>query len=275
MLVRQATTRECDRLFREKIRRHHPGERFDRYRRRHAPFRAAITFLQKGTPLQGATPQTVTFGSACTSGSVIVAAVLSFGTGGGNTISVSDPTNGTYTAITPKDTQFTNHSGQLFYVSNTAATALTLSGSDGSGSNHLALFIAEFSGLSTTLDGSAATTTHNSTATPTTDAITTANANDLLLSLIGDDTNANSSSAGSGWSDAGTISGPLVGTMEYKIVSSTGSYSGTVTFNAAETDWVGVVAALKATAAGGLLINTDFTPGAGGQAVPQPNAVAW
>ena len=207
------------------------------------PAHANWVHKQDCTISQGATPQTCVFGSANTSGSVIVASIFSSPTGT-FTPAVSDGTNGSYTALAPADSN-AGHNVKLFYVANTANTALTITCADNGGSNHLICAGAEFTGGTTTVDKSAGTTTHTAGTAISSDSITTTNANDLLIGALAD-CSAGTITQGAGWTSDGISTTSCNMVMEYQIVSATSTYAATATLNNSQSDWVAVIGSWKA-----------------------------
>lgn len=124
------------------------------------------------------TTATLAFGSPVTAGDLVV---VSAGWDGAGTVTVSDSVNGT---LTLAGTPASNNIG-TWYFPNSAAGSDTVTTTT-SVAAHYALCIAEFSGAATVspLDGTPAYNNVASGTTITTGAVTTSNANDIMVAAI-------------------------------------------------------------------------------------------
>lgn len=204
----------------------------------------AWTRLQLATPVQGASPQTISFPNPCTPGSIIVVGVFDSPIDVNPVLSVSDPTNGAYTMLTPASNNGSDSVVQIWIVKNTGSTALTITGDDSLTSNHFVMFASEWSGGTLNTDGTSAIAAFPSTATPTTPGINPIGLSDFLVAVIGDP-NAGSINLGAGWNSEGISNGAVVALMESQANVAPGSYSATATLNTPETTYAGVLAALQ------------------------------
>jgi hypothetical protein len=174
---------------------------------------------------------TLTFNSACTPGSMLVAWV-----GNANasaSLSASDPTNGAYTRNAQSQGN-TNTLAICTFPNNASSAALVVTFSESGGGGNLFCCIEEWSGVSASspFDKSAVNTqgvTTNLTVGPT--AATTF-ANELVLAGFAISNSQTNTAGGSYTQDpnAGSTSG-VAGRLgvEYQNVSSTGTYSATFT----------------------------------------------
>ena len=164
--------------------------------------------------------------------------------------SVTDTQGNTYTLIGSPQTWSPYHFVErLYYAKNIKGgantTTVTLSGS-----KYMEVHLYDYSGLDTSspLDASATPQTGTSV-TGTSGILTTSNANDLLFGFFHSDNNV-TNTAGSGFTGR-TLSAeggyPLA---EDKYVTSTNSYSATMSFSGSA-DYVGFLVAFKAAASGG------------------------
>lgn len=172
-----------------------------------------------------------TFGSATTTGSLLVATVIY--SGGFVPGTVTDSNGNTYTQAV--HVNFASVGGvAIFYKENsTGGSSNQVSvpvaiGAFGSG----AVAIAEFSGVATasSSDGTPASTTGtNNTTTPTTPSITTSASGSLVIGVFIDvDGGANTYTAGSGYTNlyaSSNIDGTFGGAAEYQVVGGAGAYA--------------------------------------------------
>jgi hypothetical protein len=202
---------------------------------------AVWTRLQNVTPVQGGSPQTITFESNCTPGSIIIVGVGNDPQGNA-TIEVSDPTNGSYSVLGTSTNG--DATAQVFAIENTASTALTITVTSTVDSNHVLVMMSEYSGGTLSVDSTAPITAFTQTSAPSTPSLTTTVANDLLVAVfiylgIG------SISIGSGWTDEGTTNGGDDGLMESQYNVGIGTYTATCNTSDATTSYAGVLVALK------------------------------
>lgn len=157
----------------------------------------AFGFLQSRSTV-GADPLALAYNGAVTPGSLLIAAV--FWDQNTQTCSVSDPTNGTWTAIGSPTTGAGSLAGfrrQMFWKLNTASTAITVTADcSGTGASD-GLAIHEYSyGATPSIDGTPVYD-NVSSSTPTTSAIITTQNADLLFAM--DTVTGSVSSAGTGY----------------------------------------------------------------------------
>jgi hypothetical protein len=200
----------------------------------------AIVLVQTNMGAANAATATATFAATATSGNTLVA--FGYTNGNAGTLSITGWTKTIDLAYSG-----TGQSIAFFSkISNGTETGITLNGN-----TITRLHIAEFSGLlaAVTTDGSN-TNTLNTTTTISTNGVTTANANDLLLVAGG--TSAGASGARS-WSNSFSVltddaASPRL-LSGYQIVSATGSYSSTATLNSVTTNCGAFIIALQAASA--------------------------
>lgn len=109
----------------------------------------AASFVQSKSidNVAAGTTTSLSYTSACTSGSLLVA--TSFWTSASATGSVSDPTNGTWNAVGSTFAGLTGLSAQSFYVVNTGTTALSVTITTSASVSERALAIHEYTGVNT------------------------------------------------------------------------------------------------------------------------------
>jgi hypothetical protein len=153
----------------------------------------------------GGTSLGATFPGACTPGSLLVGFV-SWGIVS-TTLSVSDPTNGSWTAINTNTHANIPSKIGLFYLLNTASTALTVTGASSASASFGNVIWCEFSGnaASSPLDAQSTGALVNTGLTITDASFTTGTDGDLVVSAIGNETAA--LTAGSGFVIADTNTG--------------------------------------------------------------------
>jgi hypothetical protein len=138
---------------------------------------------------------------------------------------------------------------RLYYAKNIKGGADTATVTM-SGSTYMEVYLYEYSGLDTAspLDASATPHTGNNSVTGTSGVLTTTNGNDLLFGFFHSD-NGVTNTAGSGFTGRAFSVGdyPL---GEDRNVTSTGSYSATMSFSGSA-DYVGFLVAFKAATGGG------------------------
>lgn len=277
MLVKAATTRECEKLFRERLRR--SNYKFDRYKRhwRPAPLRA-IAVVQAASLQSVGTSTQVNL--TTTSGNLIVAIVY------------TDVSNGALLGVTDSASQSWSQVGTTFGVGNSAfamfylpnAAAVTFVTGTCNVSGTLPVVVYEISGIATSspLDGFVISSGAGSLGSLASGSLSTVNASDILLYGVGENVNQTGAGfvAGSGY--AIQTNGQLQtgrAAIQFKIVAATQSgTTTTMTLTSPGGDRDGIFAAFSSTpvAAGGpTLAALDFTPGAGGTAVPQGNTVSY
>ena len=162
---------------------------------------------------------------------------------------MTDTQGNTYTLIgSPKTWSSFNFVERLYYAKNIKGGADTITVSLG-GSTYLEVHTFEYSGLDTSspLDASATPTTGTSTS-GVSGTLATTNANDLLFAFFHPDNDV-TTTAGSGFTGR-TYSGEPFPLAEDRNVTSTNSYSATMSFSGTA-DYVGFFVAFKAAGSGG------------------------
>ena len=187
-------------------------------------------------------------GWAQSSGNILVAFVTGLYSTAPTSISCSDSANGSYTdsgaGLKAANTVYI----QAFYRNSIASASansntITATLSGGSGLNFPAVYVLEFSGQATSSPIDATNTgTGNNTAASM--SLTTGNANDAVVDCF---VNANN-----GWNGAGTgftnalLDGNFGNISDYKIVSSTGTYTDTPSSLSSSEIWSGIILGIKA-----------------------------
>lgn len=199
----------------------------------------SIALVQSTRAAANAASVVATYGSATTVGNTLVAIGYTNGNAGTQSITESGWTN-----LVDKAYSGTGQSITIFTkIALGTETTVTLNGN-----SICRLHIAEFSGLlsSVTTDGSN-TNAVNTVQSISTNSITTANANDLILVAGGTSTGATGTrswdSSFSTLQDDAASPRLLSG---YRIVSATGTYSSTGTLNATNTNCGAFILALQA-----------------------------
>lgn len=200
----------------------------------------------------GSTTRAATFPGACTPGNVLVGMCS---IGANTTLSMADPTNGTWNSITTRYWANVGYNIGVFWVANTASTALTVTATFGASASFGTIVIGEFSGVTTVSPVDVFSTGSNNAAstTPSDAAMTTTVAGDLILGVMGSDGAA--VSAGAGYAlVAAANNGTSTTALEYRVQPAAGSSSSAWSL-ASSVQSVTVSAALKAAAAA---VNKSF-----------------
>jgi hypothetical protein len=234
----------------------------------------AQMYVQSATNASGnaATTNSVPFSAAPTAGNTVVVGVDCYGSAGCTISSITDSFNNSYSQIGPTasyggpTTNITN--AALFCASGIAtgsSFAVTAHFSETGTSGDSNLYIAEYSGLTCSVDQSASGSLTSGTATTSlqTNSVTTTNANDLLVA-VGSATTGNNATPGIGYAlrQNGNSGAAEYGGFEDEVVSATGSYSGSMSLAVTTVDWAMVMVALKAST-GTVPTVTSFTPTCG------------
>lgn len=189
----------------------------------------AIAYVQKNATTNGSGDQTsvtCNFASAQTVGNLIIVSITG-NTRNSDVTSVTDTKGNTYAVANP---WLQNDAGsvwnKVYYAKNIAAAAagantVTVAMTSTNSSD---VRIYEFSGLATSAPLDQYNGAIGSTNPPNSGNVTTTVANELLFGSIATASNANA--AGTGWTLL-QITTPNADADEYKIVSSTGTYSST------------------------------------------------
>jgi len=234
----------------------------------------AQTYVQSQTVAVGtsSTSDSATFSAAPTAGHTVVVGVDCFGPSGCTIGPITDNFNNTYSKIGPTATYggpTTNVTNVVLYCASgisagsnfTVSTAISNAG--GGDSN---LYIAEYSGVTCTVDQSASGSLTNGTATTSfqTNSVTTTNVNDLLVA-IGSASTGNNATPGTGYAlrQNGNSGAAEYGGFEDEVVTATGSYSGSMSLAVTTNYWAMVMVALEGSSSGSTPTVTSFTPTCG------------
>ncbi len=230
------------------------------------------TYIQSQTTATSAAGNnTATFSAPPAAGNTVVAGVVCFGPTGCPISSITDNFSNSYSQIGPTATYggpTTNVTNVALYCASGISTGSTFSvtaalGNSGSGDSNL--YVAEYSGLTCTVDQSASGSLTNGTATTLLQTLsaTTTNASDLLVA-VGAATAGGVATAGSGYAlrQNGNNGVAEYGGFEDRKVTATGSYSGSMTLASSTTYWAMVMVALKGSTGGAPTV-TIFTPTSG------------
>ena len=195
---------------------------------------------------------TLTFGSATTTGNIIVVVVAS-GAPSGTLATHNTPTDNkgnTYTAGPTLANSVPGSRLSIFYCENATGGAGHQVTATLSAANDMSMHILEISGAATSSSVDGSNTANTTAANLTTGSITTTNANDILIAAFTDHYNGwSSSSTDSGWvkSSAEETASSVVFTQ---VVSATNTYTGTTTVGNNFTDnHPGAIIAFKAAGA--------------------------
>ncbi len=217
----------------------------------------AIAFVQSAHAVAAAQPISVTL--TFTAGNwMIVGATYSTGTttisGGGNTYTLLAGMPATIPTVSLLD---------VWYSENIAGGSVTVTISGGAGTSRLT--VAEYSGLATSasLDVQNSTVATGTSTTPTSNAITTTNANDLIITATGIGSST-TWTAGTGYTmrDPAPAVTYRVG-VEDKIVSSIQTNITATATIGASTGWACPIAAFKAAGGAAAVINLQMLTGVG------------
>ena len=191
---------------------------------------ASTAFVQGGdTQVGSGTTASLAFSSANTSGNLIVVYVVWDNPG---TVTVSDTRGNIYTAATARQTWGSNWSAQAFYASNILGGSNTVKATFGTAIKSFGIvYLHEYSGLATASPVDVSASAAGTSASMSSGAVTTTQANDLLFAA---GASANTvTTPGTGFTTRLTGFGNLT---EDRVVTTTGSYAGTATQNASS--WV-------------------------------------
>jgi YD repeat-containing protein len=216
----------------------------------------AQTYIQSQThALGGSGNNTATFSSAPGSGHTIVVGVVCYGPSVCQITSIADNFSNSYSQIGPTALYggpTANGTVVALYCASGISTGsgftitANQSNTGGGDSN---IYIAEYSGVSCSVDqtASGSETDGSNTTTLQTSSATTTNANDLLVAVGGSSTGGNAT-AGTGYHLRQNATSGVAenGGFEDQTVTSTGSYSAKMTMASNTNYWAMVMAALKA-----------------------------
>jgi hypothetical protein len=278
MLIRPASTRECERLFRRELERR--GHRFDRYKKNHwqRP-KAALSVVQvQNAVATAATAVTVTI---ATSANNLVVIWCGQNVNNTSTLTVTDSTGGSNTWVQKGgySNGIAGMNGGMFYtLSGIAVSSITATWSGGL-SGRINIVVYEISGADmTTQSENAATQGTSANTTLTSNPLTTSNANDILLHGMIYTAAITEGSPPTNFSFPANSQGTRI-SVSNQIVSATQSNLQVTQTWTTSANAVDILTAFRAGTGGGggpsPVTSIDFTPGAGQVAVPQGNAVAW
>ena len=186
----------------------------------------------------------VAFPTSNTAGNLILAFVRMSTTS--QTVTLKDSASNTYVEAVTQVQSSDGSQVHLFYAKSIFGVANTVTATFSSSNNHPWLAIYEYKGLSTTtpLDqtahGQGSNTAPNSGATPT-----TTSANELVFAAMGlPSSYSGTQTAGSGYSLLQNDTATSPASNESKLVTSTGSYTGTFNLGSSA-NWTAIVATFK------------------------------
>jgi len=212
-----------------------------------APWQSAPLFVQqKGNSSNLAATLDTTFDAAVTSGNIVVA-FANIHSGGNQTITVSGLTGATWASLRDSAVGATGHKAIWIGSGFTGGTVVTLTPS--SGTPRMGLTVVEFSGVTTT--GDQANSAGNFNAAPATGGITTTNAADLIVAMMGEGpTPVISGDPPTGWTGLAQIhaAGFVNLASCYRIETGTGTFSAAWTTDISD-DWEALIVGLQASGA--------------------------
>ena len=199
---------------------------------------AAAHFVQGGnTQVVSGTTASLAFTGANTAGNLIVVYVVWDNPG---TVTVSDTKGNTYTAATARQTWGSNWSAQAFYAPNILGGSNTVKATFGTAITSFGIvYEHEYSGLATASPVDVSASATGTSASMSSGAVTTTQANDLLFAAGASSNTV--TTPGTGFTARLTGFGNLT---EDRVATTTGSYAGTATQNG--TAWVMQLLALRA-----------------------------
>jgi hypothetical protein len=175
------------------------------------------------------TTASLAFPSANTSGNLIVVYVVWDNPG---TVTVSDTRGNNYTAATARQAWGNNWSAQAFYASSILGGSNTVKATFGTAITSFGIvYLHEYSGLATASPVDVSASATGTSASMSSGAVTTTQANDLLFAAGASENTV--TTPGTGFTTRLTGSGNLT---EDRVVTTTGSYAGTATQNGSS--WV-------------------------------------
>jgi len=187
-------------------------------------YAASTAFVQGGdTRVRSGTTASLAFRSANTAGNLIVVYVVWDNPG---TVTVSDTRGNTYTAATARQAWGNNWSAQVFYASSILGGSNTIKATFGTAITSFGIvYLHEYSGLATASPVDVSASAVGTSASMSSGAVTTTQANDLLFAAGASD---NTVTQGTGFTTRLTGFGNLT---EDRVVTTTGSYAGTANQN--------------------------------------------
>ena len=188
---------------------------------------ASAAFVQgRNAQVTSGTKASLAFSNANTAGNLIVAYVVWDNPGA---VTVSDTRGNTYTAATTRQNWGNNWSAQVFYASGIKAGSNTVTATFGTSIKSFGIvYLHEYSGLASVSPVDVSASAAGSSASMSSGAVTTTQANDLLFAAgVSDNT---VTTAGTGFTTRLTGFGNLT---EDRVATTSGSYAGTATQNGA------------------------------------------
>src|SRR5580704_17192817 len=240
-----------------------------------SPTTNAQTYIQSQTHAVGTSGNnTATFSSAPGAGHTVVVGVVCYGPSVCSITSVTDNFSNSYSQIGPTAIYggpTTNGTVVALYCASgisTGSSFTVTANQSNSGGGDSNLYIAEYSGVGCSVDqtASGSETDGSNTTTLQTSSATTTNASDLLVS-VGGSTSGGNATAGTGYTLRQNATAGVAenGGFEDRTVSSTGSYSASMTLASNTNYWAMVMAALKGSGGSGTAPSiTTLSPTAGG-----------
>jgi outer membrane protein assembly factor BamB len=185
---------------------------------------ASAAFVQgRNAQVTRGTTANLAFSKANTAGNLIAVYVVWDNPG---TAKVSDTNGNTYTAATARQTWGNNWSAQVFYASNILGGSNTVKVTFGTAITSFGImYLHEYSGLATVSPVDVSASAAGTSASMSSGAVTTTQANDLLFAAGASDSSV---AKGTGFTARLTGFGNLT---EDRAVTTTGSYAGTATQN--------------------------------------------
>ena len=198
-------------------------------------------FVQGGANSRGNVNSiSAAFPSSVGTGHLLVAAV---GYAGNNidsvALTVTDSLGNSWVSAVGPVRRDTHGAAQIFYVKSSLGGADTVTVTSNSGSADLELYVHEYNGTDTSAPLDVTASGQGSSTTPSTSAVTTTAANEVIFGYAG---LTNPGAAGSGFTARKTLGGDV---SEDELVTATGSYS--ATFSQPSTgQWIALMATFKA-----------------------------
>jgi hypothetical protein len=215
MLVKSATTRDCERLFRRDLERR--GHRFDHYKRKWQRPKAVLSFVQAQSNFTLSTVASISATISTTGGNLLVA--WCHGNSNNSVITISDSAAQTWTAVSSGSVSSAGtNNAEMFYMPNSAAVTSVTANFATSESGGIIVF--EISGAATTSpsDGSVNSSATGSFPSAISGSLTTTNANDILIMAVNNRTSQTTWTPGTGYIIPANGS-ETRGAMQYQIVS--------------------------------------------------------
>lgn len=223
------------------------------------PTFGAITLVQTATPVKGlTTPGTITLASTPTVGNIVVVGYENQNNAGNGVPTITDNQGNAYAVMAQTPNVLTVSATLFCAVVGVASGTFTLTGSWNSGGDNT-LFASEYSGASCTLDQVATGT--GGTSPFGCGSFTTLNANDLLITLINNNSGGTVTyTAPSGFTREAqqTDGGHQSGAYADQIITSTGTYTPTWVVSSNATTNCSLVALKAASGGGGTTVTGSF-----------------